>query len=64
MDKRKGEKMEKYKIIIRAAENNDYYEHETDKISYIEGGWITYISHGTKFIVPKMNVVIIEVMGE
>jgi hypothetical protein len=51
-----------YKIIIRAAENDDYFEHDTDIISYLYGGeWITYKSQGIEYIVPKTNVVIIEI---
>lgn len=52
-----------YKIIIRAAESNDYYAHNTDQITY-DNGWIRYKSNGVDFIVPKENIVMIEVTGD
>jgi predicted transcriptional regulator of viral defense system len=56
----------KYRIIIRAAERGDYYEHNTDKISFIYNSeWISYKSKGgVEFIVPKTNIIMIRVNGD
>jgi hypothetical protein len=62
--KMSGEKM--YKIIIKAVEDNDSYEHVTEAIDYLkEGKWIAYTTYvklgvGTTFIVPMTSVVLIE----
>jgi hypothetical protein len=59
-----GEK--RYKIIIKAVEDNDSYEHITDTIHYLwNGQWISYktvekFGIGTTFIVPRNSVVLIE----